>query len=59
VSAFRLVDLRRGPITRVAALCRMLGVSKSSYYAWRGRTPSMRNLENAVLIAKIREIRST
>jgi hypothetical protein len=37
----------------------MLGVSKSGYYAWRGRTPSMRNLEDAVLIEKIREIQST
>jgi putative transposase len=43
----------------VAAQCRMLGVSKSGYYAWRGRTPSMRNLEDAVLIEKIREIQST
>ena len=43
----------------VATLCRMLGVSKSGYYAWRGRTPSMRNLEDAVLIEKIREIHGT
>jgi len=37
----------------------MLGVSKSGYYAWRGRTPSMKNLEDAILIEKIREIHST
>jgi putative transposase len=37
----------------------MLGVSKSGSYAWRGRTPSMRNLEDAVLTEKIREIHST
>jgi hypothetical protein len=42
----------------MAALCRMLGESRSGYYAGRGRTPSMRNLEDVVLIEKIREIYS-
>jgi putative transposase len=57
VSAFRLIDAEKANYP-VAALCRMLGVSKSGYYAWRGRTPSKRNRENAVLIEKIREIHS-
>ena len=42
----------------VAALCRMLGVSKSGYYAWRSRPPSNRSREDAVLTQKIREIHS-
>lgn len=57
MSAFRLIDAEKANYP-VAALCRMLGVSKSGYYAWRGRTPSKRNRENAVLIEKIREIHS-
>jgi putative transposase len=42
----------------VAALCRMLGVSKSGYYAWRSRPPSKRSREDALITAKIREIHS-
>jgi transposase InsO family protein len=42
----------------VAALCRMLGVSKSGYYAWRSRPPSKRNREDAILTERIREIHS-
>jgi putative transposase len=38
------------------ALCRMLGVSKSGYYAWRGRPPSKRTRQDALLIEKIREV---
>ena len=33
----------------IAALCRVLGVSESGCYAWLGRPPSIRNLENARL----------
>jgi putative transposase len=42
----------------VAVLCRMLGVSKSGYYAWRGRPPSERRRRDALLTEKIREIHS-
>jgi putative transposase len=57
VSAFRLIDLRRRPITHtIAVLCRMLGVSKSGYYAWRSRPPSKRSHEDAALTQKIREV---
>ena len=40
----------------VAVLCRMLGVSKSGYYAWRSRPPSKRSHEDAALTQKIREV---
>jgi putative transposase len=57
VSVFRLIDAERVNYP-VAALCRMLGVSKSAYYAWRSRPPSKRSREDAVLTEKIREIHS-
>jgi putative transposase len=57
VSAFRLIDAERASYP-VAVLCRMLGVSKSGYYAWRGRPPSERSRQDALLIEKIREIHS-
>jgi putative transposase len=55
VSAYRLIDAERACLP-VALLCRMLGVSKSGYYAWRQRPPSKRSREDATLTAKIREI---
>lgn len=57
MSVFRLIDAERVNHP-VAALCRMLGVSKSGYYAWRSRPPSNRSREDAVLTEKIREIHS-
>src|SRR3712207_269006 len=39
-------------------LCRMLGVSKSGYYAWRDRPPSRRTRQDALLTEKIRKIHS-
>jgi putative transposase len=57
VSVFRLIDAERVNYP-VAALCRMLGVSKSGYYAWRSRPPSKRSREDAVFTEKIREIHS-
>ena len=40
----------------VAALCRVLGVSPSGYYAWLCREPSKRALENAALTVRIEAI---
>jgi len=40
----------------VAVLGRILGVSKSGYYAWRCRPPSKRSSEDAALTKKIREV---
>ncbi len=42
----------------MATLCRMLGVSKSGYYAWRSRPPSHRTQQDALLTERIREIHS-
>jgi putative transposase len=57
VSIFSLIDAERASYP-VAMLCRMLGVSKSGYYAWRDRPPSRRTRRDALLTEKIREIHS-
>ena len=38
----------------VGLMCRVLSVSRSGYYAWRGRTPSKRAQARARLDAKVR-----
>ena len=38
----------------VTALCRLLKVSRSDFYAWLSRTPSARAVANAVLTTQIR-----
>jgi putative transposase len=55
VSAFGLIDAEKASYS-VTALCRILGVSKSGYYAWRSRTPSNRSREDAALTQKIHEV---
>ncbi len=57
MSIFSLIDAERASYP-VAMLCRMLGVSKSGYYAWRDRPPSRRTRRDALLTEKIREIHS-
>jgi putative transposase len=57
VSSFRLIEAEKANYP-VAVLCRMLGVSKSGYYAWRSRPPSERRRQDALLTEKIREIHS-
>jgi len=37
-------------------MCRVLGVSTSGYYAWRGREPSKRAIRDKALLERIREI---
>jgi putative transposase len=37
----------------IAAMCRVLGVSSSGYYAWAKREPSARTTSNAALIGRI------
>ena len=39
----------------MAALCRLLGVSRSGYYAWRKRPPSARTRANQALACRIGE----
>ena len=43
----------------VNMLCRVLKVSKSGFYAWRGRTPSRRELADAALRKQIEDIHSS
>jgi putative transposase len=52
VSAFRLIEAQKATHS-VPKLCRMLGVSRSGYYAWRRRPPSERSRFDAVLTEKI------
>src|SRR5215218_8507584 len=47
-----------GQLSDLAALCRILWVSRSGYYGWKGRPPSERDKENAALTERIREIHS-
>ena len=37
-------------------MCRVLAVSRSGYYAWAGRPPSPRAVENAALVTEIRRV---
>jgi len=55
VNIFRFIEAERAYLP-VALLCRMLGVSRSGYYAWRERSPSKRSRQDAALTTKIREI---
>lgn len=41
---------------RVVSMCRVLGVSRSGYYAWCRRAPSARALANAHLLERIRAV---
>ena len=53
---FRLVrELAAGGV-RVAVACRVLCVSASGYYEWRGRPPSQRTVADQALTVQIREI---
>ena len=40
----------------IQMMCKVLGVSRSGYYAWLGRPPSRRERENGKLLKVIREI---
>lgn len=53
---FRLVFELAADGFTVAEACRVLGVSRSSYYDWVTRTPSPRTVEDARLIETIRRI---
>jgi len=41
---------------RISRMCRVLKVSKSGFYSWRGREPSARTRADAVLLEKITRI---
>ena len=42
----------------VRVMCRVLGVSPSGYYGWRGRVPSARTTANVALLANVRRIQA-
>ena len=52
---FKFIDAERANFP-VYVLCKILGVSKSGYYGWKGRPPSRRNRENGALTEKVRQI---
>lgn len=54
--SFRLVQELAADGVHAAVACRILRVSSSGYYEWRGRSPSPRSLANESLTLQIREI---
>lgn len=55
MNAYRFVERER-TVFPVTALCRVLGVSPSGYWAWTSRPPSARAQADARLTARIAEI---
>ena len=58
MSRYRFIDAQRAafPIT---VMCRVLGVARSGYYAWRPQTPSARSQRDRELCAQIIAIHAT
>jgi putative transposase len=52
---FAFIEKHR-PWWRLGRMCRMLGVSKSGYFAWRHRPPSARDDEDRAMSARIQAI---
>lgn len=52
---FEFIDEHREEFP-VATMCEVLDVSRSGYYAWRGREPSRRAQRDAQVLEQIREI---
>ncbi len=55
MSTFRLIEAEKASHS-IPRLCRILGVSRSGYYAWRSRPVSERACFDAVLLEKIETI---
>lgn len=55
MSCYRFIEVEKATHS-VPVLCRMLGVSRSGYYAWRSRPPSERTRFDSVLSEKIETI---
>lgn len=55
MSAFRFIAAERADHP-ISLMCRMLEVSSSGFYAWLSRPPSDRQLSDAWLLERIREI---
>ena len=58
MSGFRFVDEHQADY-RITDMCRVAGVKRSSFYAWKTRPPSPRQLANEELLVEIREIHET
>jgi putative transposase len=52
---YRFIEKHRKQYS-VSRLCLMLGIKRSSYYAWKKRKPSQRELKNQTLTEEIRRI---
>ena len=52
---FRMIDRCRDAYP-VAMMCRLLKVSSTGFYDWKGRGPSAREKENRLLLSRIREL---
>lgn len=55
MTRFRLVEAEKA-LTPVKVSCELLEVSRSGYYAWEGRAPCQRELNDAWITEKIKEI---
>ncbi len=55
MSCYHLIDAERANFP-VSALCRVLGVSRSGYYDWKGRPSSRRARQDGALSERISEI---
>lgn len=55
MSSYRLIEAERTSFS-IPLMCRMLDVSRSGYYDWRGRVPSKRSREDDALTETIRHI---
>jgi len=55
---FQFIDDHREAFP-VSRMCKVLDVSRSGYYAWRGRSPSEREMANRELYKKIKDVYDT
>ena len=56
MSAYRIISAEKANGIPVSLACELLDVSRSGYYDWSTRAPSDRELTDAWLIEKIRQI---
>ena len=56
MSAYRIISAEKASGVPVSLACELLEVSRSGYYEWATRAPSDRELTDAFLTEKIREI---
>jgi hypothetical protein len=56
VTRFRFVEAEAAQFP-VSLLCRVVGVTRQGFYAWKRRPPSERELADPVPVERIRQIR--